>query len=219
MTQDIAFRFAPHQQLATDLLRNGAPDAGDGAHDLSHVLRVWQNVQSIMAEEGGDPGLLVAATILHDGVNLPKDHPDRSKASQLSANRAESVLASLAWQQAAIDGVSHAIAAHSFSAGITPRTLEAKILQDADRLDAIGHIGIARCFVVSGQLGRLIYDVDDPSAQSRTLDDGRFALDHFYTKLLRLAEGFQTRTGQRLAAERHAVMLSFIEGLLAEISL
>ena len=189
----------------------------DGAHDLSHLLRVWRNVVLIMAEEGGDAEVLLAATLLHDAVAVPKDAPDRAAASTRAANRASEELTKLDWSASRISAVAHAIAAHSFSAGITPTTTEARILQDADRLDALGYVGVARCFHVSGQLNRALYDPHDPTAADRPLDDLAFALDHFATKLLRLQDRFQTRTGARLAKERSAVIASFRDGLLAEV--
>lgn len=124
----------------------------------------------------------------------------------------------IGWSQSDIAAVAHAIEAHSFSANVKPITLEAKILQDADRLDAIGHIGIARCFYVSGRMSRAIYDPNDPKATNRPLDDNQFAIDHFYTKLLRLAGSFQTDTGRQLSVKRHEIMKNFVDGLLNEIA-
>lgn len=120
------------------------------------------------------------------------------------------------WPSERITGVRHAIEAHSFSAAITPTSLEARILQDADRLDAIGLIGVARCFHVSGRLGSALYDAEDIDARQRPLDDQRFALDHFHTKLLGLAAGFQTATGARLAGQRHARMVAFLDAFREE---
>ena len=209
--------FAPHHTLAAALLPHAfAP--GDGSHDLSHVLRVWANVRRLMAEEGGDDEILVAATLLHDCVAVEKTSPLRSQASRLAAERASDLLAGLYWPAPRIAAVAHAIAAHSFSAGIAPQTREARILQDADRLDAIGLIGVARCFYVAGRTGAGLYDPTDPSAANRPLDDRRFALDHFETKLLTLAQGFQTRTGRRLARAHHQSLVTFRDGLLAEIA-
>jgi uncharacterized protein len=99
--------------------------------------------------------------------------------------------------------VAHAVATQSFSAGIEPLTLEAKTLQDADRLDAIGMLGVARCFYVAGRMGSALYDPLDPHALERPRDDGRYALDHFRAELLKLASGFRTATGARLARVRH----------------
>jgi uncharacterized protein len=196
------------------------PQAGthcDGAHDRLHLQRVWRNAFRIQAEEGGDGRLLGAAVLLHDCVAVAKDSPQRAAASRLSAARARQVLTGLGWQVADVDAVAHAIEAHSYSAGIEPRSLEARILQDADRLDAIGLVGVARCFYTAGRMGSALYDPDDPRGEDRALDDRRFALDHFPAKLLRLAEGFRTATGRRLAAERHARLLQFLDGFLAEV--
>ena len=106
----------------------------------------------------------------------------------------------------------------AFRAVSRPTTLEARIVQDADRLDAIGMIGAARCcFYVAGRLNNHLYDAGDPSAEERPLNDSRFALDHFMTKLFKLCEGFKTATGRRLAAERHARLQRFYNDLLEEI--
>jgi uncharacterized protein len=185
----------------------------DAAHDMAHLYRVWKNVRDIHAIEGGDLEALCAATILHDAVNLPKDHPDRAKASHLSGKVAQKALTALNWDIPRIDAVVHAIEAHSFSAGIAPKTHEARILQDADRLDAIGAIGIARCFMVGGALDRTLYDPNDPAAQNRDLNDGQFTLEHFPLKLLQLKDSFQTATGRKIAGERHAYMTGFLDRL------
>lgn len=214
----ISSRFAPNENIAAQLLAVASDITDDGSHDLSHLLRVWKNVQYLVAKEGGDKTILTAATLLHDCVDVPKDSPQRSSTSRLAAHKATEILQDIGWPQSDISAVAHAIEAHSFSANITPVTLEAKILQDADRLDAIGHIGIARCFYVSGRMARALYDPDDPQAKNRPLDDSQFAIDHFYTKLLRLAGSFQTETGRELGAERHDIMKSFVDGLLEEVA-
>jgi uncharacterized protein len=211
--------FAPFQELARTLLEHAfdGNGNGDGSHDTSHLQRVWKNAAAIHAEEGGDAQVLFAATLLHDCVAVEKDSPLRAQASRLSAEKAVRVLASLGWPRAQIQAAAHAIEAHSFSAGVAPATLEAKALQDADRLDAIGMLGVARCFYVAGRLGRALYDPADPHAAHRPLDDTRYTLDHFHTKLLKLASGFQTATGARLAALRHARLQRFVDEFADEI--
>lgn len=208
--------FAPYPELAGLLLPH-AGHGGDGAHDRAHLLRVWHNAFRIQAEEAGNGRVLGAAVLLHDCVAVEKDSPLRSGASRLAADQARHVLAGLRWEAPDVEAVAHAIEAHSFSAGIEPRTLEACILQDADRLDAIGLIGVARCFYTAGRLGSALYDPDDPRAEHRELDDRRHALDHFPAKLLRLAQGFRTAAGRRLAAERHVRLQRFLDGFLGEI--
>ena len=193
-------------------------DNGDGAHDLGHVRRVLALARRIAAAEGGaDDLVLTPAAILHDAVNLPKSHPDRARASALSAGVAAEVLAALPGYPAArIPAVAHAIAAHSHSARIAPETAEARILQDADRLEALGAIGIARMFHVAGQLGRGLFDPEDPLARHRPLDDQRHALDHLEVKLFPVAAAMQTAEGRRLAAERADWMRAFRQRLLDE---
>jgi len=212
--------FAPYQDIADTLLPVLADmlDMDDGSHDLSHILRVWQNVRLLMAEEGGDGVVLLAATLLHDCVAVPKDSPQRAAASRLSAQKAAGVLEGLGWSPERVGAVAHAVEAHSYSANIAPETLEAAILQDADRLDATGHIGIARCFYVSGRLNRALYDPHDPDAAARPLDDAAYAVDHFHAKLLRLSGTFRTDAGNRIGRRRHRVLRDFLDGLMEEVA-
>lgn len=208
--------FAPFEGLASKLLVY-ATEHDDGSHDMAHILRVFRNAMRIHAQEGGDASVLVAAVLLHDCVAVEKNSPMRARASVLAAAKASNVLAGLDWSQREIDAVAHAIAAHSFSANLAPETVEARILQDADRLDAIGMIGVARCFYIAGRLGSGLYDPFDPLATNRPLDDKRFAIDHFETKLFKLADGFQTKTGRALAGERHARLKMLLTLFMDEI--
>lgn len=209
--------FAPYPRLAETLITEAIAPGTDGSHDLAHLQRVWKNAAAIQAEEGGDAEVLLAATILHDCVQVEKDSSLRAQASRLSAEKAAEVLAGLGWPRAKIDAVAHAVEAHSFSAGVAPLTIEAKTLQDADRLDAVGALGIARCFYVAGRMGSALYDPADPHAAARPYDDRRFALDHFHTKLLGLTSGFQTATGARMAQVRHERLQRFLAELGEEI--
>lgn len=212
-----ASAFAPLHHLATLLLPHAQAPGDDGAHDLSHLHRVWHNVRRLAADEGGDLQILLASTLLHDCVAVEKNSPLRAQASRLAAAQAAKVLASLNWPQGQIDAVAHAIEAHSFSAAIKPISLEARILQDADRLDSLGALGVARTFYIAGRMGSALYDPLDPRAEHREYDDKRFCLDHFQTKLLHLASGFQTPTGAHLAQIRHQRLQRFMEELIEEI--
>jgi uncharacterized protein len=208
--------FSPFEALADQLMPHAA-SGNDGSHDLAHLQRVWKNAARIQAVEGGDKEILCAAVLLHDCVAVEKNDPHRAQASRLAAEKASGLLGALGWQAERIGKATHAIEAHSFSGGITPETLEAKILQDADRLDAIGLIGAARCFYIAGRMGSGLYDPEEPVAVSRPLDDKRFALDHFHTKLFRLADGFQTAAGAAMAKQRHEMLERFLAGFLEEI--
>jgi uncharacterized protein len=214
--RDILHIFKPFEELAEKLIPH-AVDTDDGAHDIGHIGRVFANAMRIHASEGGDGGVLAAAVLLHDCVAVEKSSPLRAQASRLAAEKASGILAGLGWSEAAIEACAHAITTHSFSAGIRPETLEAKILQDADRLDAIGMIGVARLFYIGGRMGSGLYDPIDPRAEARALDDKAFAIDHFAAKLFKLADGFQTGTGRALAEERHRRLHLFHDLFLEEI--
>ncbi len=210
--------FAPYQELADTLFGAFDADATGGAHDRSHILRVWRNATLIArTEPDRDTELLLAAAILHDCVAVEKNSPQRAYASRLSAARAREIIAPRGWPGQRVEALAHVIETHSFAAGLVPATREAMIFQDADRLDAIGAIGIARCFHVGGRMDGALYHPGDPAARSRALDDRAYALDHFPAKLFRLAGGFWTDEGRRLAAARMAVMTDFVAVLLREI--
>jgi uncharacterized protein len=209
--------FAPYQELAGLLLRAFDANGTDGSHDLSHIVRVWRNARRIARTEPEcDSEVLLAAVILHDCVAVEKNSPLRAQASRLSAERAREIVAGLGWSAARVDGLAHAIEAHSFSAGVVPRTREAMIVRDADRLDAIGAIGIARCFHVGGRMGGALYHPADPAAEARKLDDRAYALDHFAVKLFKVAGDFLTEEGRRMAASRTALMADYVAAFRAE---
>ncbi len=188
-------------------------DENDAAHDIAHIKRVVKNAKLIMDSHAADRQIVVAAAWLHDCVILPKNHPDRKKASTLAAEKAEEFLLTIDFPKNKIPAVTHAIEAHSYSAGIPPKTMEANIVQDADRLDALGAIGISRCFSVGGELNRPIYHPEDPFADSREPDDSAWTIDHFYKKLFRLPDLLTTDTAKNLAKNRVEYMRSFLEQL------
>jgi len=182
----------------------------DGAHDASHLERVWRSAEALLAHHPeADPLVVMAASYLHDLVNLPKNHPDRAQASRRSALLAREQLAQRGFPYERLDAVAHAIEAHSFSAAIAPTTIEARIVQDADRLDALGAVGLARMFYISGRLGRALAHPSDPLALDRTLDDGAYSLDHIMVKLARLPEMMQTAAGREMANARLGKLLAF----------
>ena len=217
MTADagITTLFTPYNQLAAALLP-GLSET-DGAHDIAHLARVWRNARAIQVDEGGDLEILAAAVLLHDCVQVPKNSVLRSQASRFAAAEANSRLTRLGWSADRTERVGSAIESHSYSAGIPPANLEACILQDADRLDAIGFTGIARCFYTAGRMASSLYETSDPAGRQRPLNDAVFALDHFPAKLFLLAESLNTAAGRRLAEERHAALLNFYNGMLQEI--
>jgi len=200
-------------------LRRSLADEGDASHDVHHCDRVWASCQRIADEESSaaDRLVLLAAAYLHDIVSPPKDSPLRARASALAAEQASRRLEQMGFPSQKQAAVRHAIEAHSFSAGIPPETDEARILQDADRLEALGAIGLARVFCVAGRLGSRLFDPEDPLAERRPLDDRRFAVDHFREKLLELPARMNTRAGSRLAQKRAAILERYLDDLVAEL--
>jgi len=202
-------------RFATFLAANrGAEDA---AHDGMHIRRVVANVRMLATAENADLAVVLPAAWLHDCVIVPKDSPERTMASRLAAIAAGDYLRNVGYPDAHIPAIQHAIEAHSFSARIAPRTLEAEIVQDADRLDALGAIGIARTMMLGGAMGKPLYDADEPFPITRAADDGEHVLDHFFVKLLTLSGTMQTPTGRAEAERRTKFMHDYLAQLAAEI--
>lgn len=195
---------------------------GDGAHDLHHLHRVWQYAAAIADKEGAhvERLVLLCAAYFHDFIALPKDHPERAASSRMSADKTLEILKTTfpTFPSALYAGVHHAIHAHSFSANVPTETLEAAILQDADRMEALGALGIARLFYTAGRMNGNLFDPEDPLATKRPLDDKLFALDHIEVKLLTLPATMKTQAGREMAEERAAYITAFRSRLLSEIT-
>lgn len=206
------------QAAAPDEAPDKVPDkAPDEAHGLPHVRRVVETARRLTHGTDANLSVVVAAAWLHDCVIVAKNSDQRSQASRLSATRAVSFLKQSGFPQHWLANVEHAIQSHSFSAGIAPVTIEAKIVQDADRLDALGAIGIARCVQTGVALNSPLYDADDPLVDRRDADDRVSVVDHFFTKLLKLSQTMQTAAGRAEAERRTRFMRDFLEQLRSEI--
>lgn len=189
----------------------------DAAHGLSHVRRVVAAARRLALSEGARPEVVIPAAWLHDCVVIPKDDPRRGTASAAAARKAGEFLRRCAYPDAEIPAVEHAVEAHSFSAGVAPRTLEARVVRDADRLDALGAIGVARALMLGGAMERDLYDPGEPFPQTRTPDDTAYVLDHFHTKLLGLADEMKTEAGRDEAHQRTSFMREYLRQLGREI--
>lgn len=194
----------------------------EGSHDEGHLVRVLRHAQT-MVERGSYPDgapdreVVTVAALGHDLVDLPKDHPERDRASRRSAERIVDFYREIGeFDDDQLERIDEAIESHSFSADREPECLEARIVCDADRLDAIGAVGIARTFMVGGELGRPLCHLDDPMAESRPPDDDTYTVDHFFEKLLTLRERMHTAIGRQLAERRHAHMETFLDQLERE---
>jgi uncharacterized protein len=186
-----------------------------GCHRLDHTLRVVENARRLAAAyRDVDVDALEAAAWLHDvGRGLQRkqgiNHAEASAA--IAADR----LPQLGFSADRVALIVQAIADHRFSAGRTPSSLEGNILQDADRLDALGAIGIARTF--SFEISRELYDTDDPFAEHRPADDTRYTLDHFFVKLLQLPETLHTPEGMTEARRRVKFLHAFLREMAEEL--
>ena len=190
---------------------------GDSAHDFEHVMRVYKNAKKICKEEKANEKLILSAALLHDIVSYPKSDK-RSKMSSLeSAKKSKQILKKYDFSKEEILIISDAICDHSFSQNKVPRTLEGKILQDADRLDALGAIGIARVFATGGSLKRPFYNQDDPFCKKRIPDDKIWTVDHFFQKLLKLESLMNTKSGKMEAKRRTRVLKEFLNYLKQEL--
>jgi uncharacterized protein len=190
---------------------------GDAAHDAEHVRRVVRNARRLASPEGARLEVVLPAAWLHDCVSVAKDSSQRATASRLAAAQAVAWLREWAWPEDLLPDIAHAIEAHSFSAGIAPRTIEAKVVQDADRLDALGAVGLARCLMLGGELRRPLYAAEDPFCERRAPDDRAACVDHFYAKLLKLGDTMQTAAGREEAKRRTELLRKFLEELKREI--
>lgn len=205
------------EALVIQFVRSQAAGA-DAAHDHEHTRRVVRNARMLASSyPSADLEIVVIAAWCHDCVSVPKDSPLRSQASRLAAEAAGKFLRAHRISEDKVEAICHAIEAHSFSAGIEPKTLEACIVQDADRLEALGAVGLARFLLVSGALGREFYDPTDPFCESRTPDDSRYALDHVFAKLLTLPALFRTEVGRAEGARRCGILRAFLEELRSEL--
>jgi len=198
------------------LLHNQSP-----AHDFQHVLRVYKNAEMISKQEKGsvDLDVVLAAALLHDLVVYPKGSIKTINSADDSAEIAKKILLEYKnYPREKIEKVADAIRTHSYSKKLVPRSLEGKILQDADRLDAIGAIGIARTFSVGGSENRSLYNPTDPFYKSeRQLDDTQWTLDHIKKKLMILKNSMHTKTAKKIAEERTEFMELFLNQLRSEI--
>lgn len=189
----------------------------DAAHDSAHIRRVVANARRLAQSEHASLEVVLPAAWLHDCVAVPKDSPQRSAASRMAASTASDFLRSCGYPEEYIPAIRHAIEAHSFTARIEPRTIEAKVVQDADRLDSLGAVGIARTLMLGGAMGKPLYDLAEPLPVTRQPDDRLNTIDHFYTKLLTLADTMQTAPGRAEAQARTVFMHAFLRQLEEEI--
>lgn len=195
--------------------------SNEPAHDFFHVERVITNVRAIAKGEGVSrevEEVAATAALLHELFTLPKNHPESHRAGDTCAEHARALLVREGAPASLIDPVCEAIRDHSFSKGVVPEALPTRILQDADRLDAIGAIGLARMWATCADMKRPFYAPDDPFCEARTPDDKAWGLDHVYKKLLAIPDRLHTSAAKALASERVAFLHTYLAQLRAEIT-
>lgn len=195
-----------------EFVKNKLMNEGSG-HDYYHVERVYKTALYLAEKEGADKFIVSLASLLHD-----IDDWKFSKDNETNTSNIEKFLLSAGVDKATINSVAFIIKTMSFKGGVvdsTQHTLEGKVVQDADRLDAIGAIGIARTFTYGGSKNRVIYDPEIApkifTSLSEVKDEKNHTVNHFYEKLLKLKDLMNTETGKTLAIKRHRYMEEFLK--------
>jgi len=209
--QNFEILFEQHMKQVCD-------ENPDPSHDILHVKRVVHLAKKLGTTEKANLNIVVPAAYLHDCVYISKTDLRRTQASKISADKAIQLLSEWNYPTELHSEIHHAIAAHSFSAKIPAETIEAKIVQDADRLDAMGAIGLFRCFAFSGLAKRPLYFAEDPFCVERKPNDQTNTLDHFFTKLLHLHSKLNTNSAKLEGERRLTVMNNFLTDLRMELA-
>jgi uncharacterized protein len=189
----------------------------DPAHDIAHALHVLHNAKLIAKEEHVDMEVIIPAALFHDIVNYPKDSPRALRAPDESAVATRRILKGINYPRAKIKDVETAISSCSFNKGVEPTLSAAKIIQDADGLEATGAISIMRTFSTSGAMNRPFYSFEDPFCARRKPQDLRYGLDLFYTRLLVIEGRMHTKTAKRIAHRRTEFLKEFLSELKGEL--
>ncbi len=185
-------------------------------HKYSHVMRVFNTCKKICnIYPNIDKEVLLPAALLHDIARADEMVGKIKNHAEEGAYRAVDYLKSIGYPLDKIDKIFSAIRTHRWSEGLTPTTLEGKILQEADRIDAIGAIGIIRTTLHNKKIQ--LYHPKDPFAENRTLDDNKYAIDHFFVKLLKIRDTITTKEVRKEADARHNYMIKFLNQLGEDI--
>jgi uncharacterized protein len=186
----------------------------DAAHDFDHVLRVLALAERIGQAEGADMDIVRAAVLLHDVARAEEERTGICHA-KVGAERARQILASHPADK--VETVAQAIASHRFRDEVVPQTLEAKVLCDADKLDAIGAIGIARAYALAGKRGQRLWTDLPTGSLSKTEPPDYTPVHEFTFKLSRLKESLFTTTARQIAEDRHRYLVEFFARLEEEV--
>jgi uncharacterized protein len=188
-----------------------------GSHDWEHTLRVHALCRRIGPREGADMLVLEAAAYLHDIGRADQDASHGALChAVLGAEKARAIVDALPMEQVRRDNIVHCVRAHRFRDNHEPATLEACVLFDADKLDAIGAVGVARAYLFAGELGACLHNPDLAPEASRSYSRDDTGYREFIIKLSKIKDRILTAEGRRLAEARHAFMIAFFERFLEE---
>ncbi len=188
-----------------------------GSHDWEHTLRVHRLCRRIGPPEGADMRVLEAAAYLHDIGRAAQDAVNGSLCHAVrGAAMAQTLLAPLPLAPALKQNIVHCVRAHRFRDDHAPATVEARVLFDADKLDAIGAVGVARAYLFAGELGACLHNPNLAPEQTRSYSRNDTGYREYVVKLSRIRERILTGEGRRIAEERHRFMAEFFERFLAE---
>ena len=213
------------QGLSVEAVRAYYPD-NDAVHGFDHILRVLRMAERLADEEGADVEIVRAAALLHDAQEPRESENEpgslRAEHHLSSADLARKILSAYGWEAGRIAAVQHCIRAHRFRDGREPpQTLEAKILFDADKLDAIGAIGVARAIAYATQAGEPFFA---PASEEfskngqKQAGEAHSAYHEYLFKLRKLSERLYTVAARRMGEDRHQVMTVYFEHLAAEMN-
>lgn len=188
-----------------------------GSHDWEHTLRVCRLCRQIGSAEGADMEVLMAAAYLHD---IGRCYQDSSNGEVCHAEKgvqiARPIVEGLALSPEQKENILHAVGSHRFRGTQGPETLEARVLFDADKLDAIGAVGVARAFLFAGEVGARLHnpEMNVEEAKPYSIDDTGYR--EFKVKLSKVKDRILTQEGRRLAKVRHEFMVKFFRRFLKE---
>ncbi len=188
-----------------------------GSHDWEHTLRVHRLCLKIGPKEGADMATLEAAALLHDIGRSAQDQSNGSIChAEKGAAMATDLLAGLGFEAARKRNIVHCIRSHRFRNGHRPETIEARVLFDADKLDAIGAVGVARAYLFAGELGACLHNPHLPVEQARPYSRNDTGYREYVVKLSKIRQRMLTHEGRRMAEQRHAFMVQFFDRFLDE---
>ena len=187
------------------------------SHDWEHTERVYKLCMHIGAIEGADLDVLAISAFLHD---IGRTHQDKAKGSichaEKGADMAREMLEKYPIPHEKKENIIHCVLTHRYRNSHVPETIEAKVLFDADKLDAIGAVGIARAYLFAGELGALLHNPHAIPEQTKPYSKDDTGYREYRVKLSRIKDKMLTSEGKRMAQERHAFMEDFFERFLKE---